>query len=60
MNKPVTYLKKDDSTGLYYECDKEYGFPVYTNPPKDLTDEEIIGLWNDLVDRTLLRKAQEK
>ena len=33
--------------------------PLYTNPA-ELTDEEIIGLWNDLVDRTLLRKAQEQ
>jgi hypothetical protein len=34
-NKPVTYLKKDESTGLYYECDKEYGFAVYTHPHPD-------------------------
>ena len=40
-NEPVTYLKKDESTGLYYECDKEYGFPVYAHPIKELTDEEI-------------------
>lgn len=26
---------------------------------KELTDEEIIILWNDLVERTILRKAQE-
>jgi hypothetical protein len=31
---PITYLRKDESTGLYYECDKEYGFPVYTHPAK--------------------------
>lgn len=50
--------------------------PLYTHPAKqpmmvldgnrvysvfkELTDEEIITLWNDLVDRTILRKAQEK
>ena len=33
--------------------------PLYTNPA-ELTDEEIIILWNDLVDRTVLRKASEK
>lgn len=27
---------------------------------RKLTDEEIIILWNDLVDRTALRKASEK
>lgn len=37
-NEPVTYLKKDESTGLYYECDKEYGFPVYTHPA-EITDD---------------------
>ena len=34
--------------------------PLYTHPVKELTDKEIITLWNDLVDRTILRKAQEK
>ena len=34
--------------------------PLYTHPAKTLTDEEIIALWNDMVDRQLLRKAQEK
>ena len=29
-------------------------------PVKELTDEEIIILWNDLVERTILRKASEK
>ena len=34
--------------------------PLYTHPVKELTDEEIIILWNDLVERTILRKAQEQ
>ena len=33
--------------------------PLYSNPA-ELTDEEIIILWNDLVNRTVLRKASEK
>jgi hypothetical protein len=42
QSEPVTYLKRDESTGLYYECDRQYGFPVYTTPQaKPLSDEEI-------------------
>ena len=45
-------------SGLYHANEQiKY---LETHPVKELTDEEIIGLWNDLVDRILLRKAQEK
>jgi hypothetical protein len=33
---------------------------LYTHPAKILTDEEIIKLWNEMVDRQLLKKASEK
>ena len=53
-------------SGDFYPPDyrnwKYEGFiPVYKEPcVKELTDEEIIILWNDLVERTILRKAQEQ
>lgn len=66
-NEPVTYLKKDESTGLYYECDKEYGFAVYTHPVKEqLTDEDLeiiteallmVGFMHDFVNYDLKEKA---
>lgn len=56
-NEPVAWMSPDgkvsDTEGkLFY-------IPLYTHPA-ELTDEEIITLWNDLVDRTILRRAQEK
>lgn len=46
------------------------GIPLYTHPVKELTDEEIMDLWCDLLEdaskdirifaRAILRKSQEK
>ena len=43
-------------------ADAEIQLWAYQQLEKELTltDEEIIALWNDMVDRQLLRKAQEK
>jgi uncharacterized coiled-coil protein SlyX len=51
QSEPVTYLKRDESTGLYYECDRQYGFPVYTTPQtKPLSDEDLDKLIKDAED----------
>lgn len=43
-------------------ADAEIQLWAYQQLEKELTltDEEIIALWNDMVDRQLLRKAQEQ
>ena len=58
----VLYIEKPDSVFNY--------IPLYTHPVKELTDEEIMDIWNSLfkdfsIDigmfaREILRKAQEK
>jgi hypothetical protein len=58
-NEPVAYINKDD--GLV--CAKCFN-PLYTNPAKTLTDEEITDLFRASSDhiefaRAILRKAQE-
>lgn len=67
-NEPVVWIlggHLDSAKKMIHLCrvaptqvDEGY-VPLYTQPA-ELTDEEIITLWNDLVDRTILRKAQEK
>ena len=68
LNEPVAWVYRIKDTDNRWELtwnkpttkelfDTE---PLYTHPVKELTDEEIITLWNDLVDRTILRKAKEK
>lgn len=80
MNKPVAWM--DEETGCFvysqydYEDLDEHGkdglIPLYTHPVKELTDEEILEVWDEdcvvldedkLVIRfakAILRKAQEK
>ena len=58
----VLYIEKPDSVFNY--------IPLYTHPVKELTDEEIMDIWNSLfkdfsIDigmfvRAILRKASEK
>ena len=63
-NKPVAFWNKDfdlweENAIQTYKADG-WNIPLYTHPVKEPTDEEIIILWNDLVERTILRKAQEQ
>lgn len=67
-NEPVAWIfgaHLDSAKKMPHLCrvtptqENENYIPLYTHPA-ELTDEEIIILWNDLVDRTILRKAQEK
>jgi hypothetical protein len=69
-NEPVGYFGKDPY-GNWEELNENHGIPLYTHPV-ELTDEEIIEVWNVLEDthsaehdakvfaRAILRKAQEK
>ena len=79
MNKPVAWM--DEETGCFvysqyeYEDLDEHGkdglIPLYTHPVKELTDEEILGVWKensssgelyyDLLEfaRAILKKAQK-
>ena len=71
MNKPVAFVtganKFDPAMA---DTVLKVGTPLYTHPVKELTDEEIIEVWNafertnnlPIVDfaRAILRKAQEK
>ena len=81
MNKPVAWIPKDHLkemgkagfryTGVSYQEDKFYDIPLYTNPVKELTDEEILqvmmNVYSDTVPpirgiefaKAILRKAQE-
>jgi hypothetical protein len=75
-NEPVAWMQihHKDGTPTKFSNIKtwEDDIPLYTNPAKTLTDEEIKELWNPLPDtktydsdilkfaRAILRKAQEK
>ena len=65
LNEPVAWMHHCLKSGIGYlsytkppPLDDYKPIPLYTRSV-ELTDEEIITLWNDLVDRTILRKAQE-
>lgn len=75
MNKPVAwFLKYKDET--YVECPSSVvgAIPLYTNPVKELTNDEMRKVINEIVDKVtvsemvtflaiskaILRKAQEK
>ena len=72
-NEPVAWMNKIDSNLVIKAPCEERKFnwiPLYTNPVKELTDEEIIEFsWNVALTnddaiikfaRAILRKAQEK
>ena len=72
-NKPVAWMNAHTghlcSGGFLMTKMQDY-IPLYTHPVKELTDEEIMDIWNSLfkdfsIDigmfaRAILRKAQEK
>ena len=86
MNKPVAWIALNELNGSYstFTDDQKqrllphvsqcYGkwIPLYTHPVKELTDEQILNLFEPKYDveiddemlinfaRTILRKAQEK
>jgi hypothetical protein len=74
-NEPVAWFEQDpDMKSIWYQSDQDSpnAIPLYTHPVKELTDEEIRLLINDVRDydidthdlfefaRAILRKAQEK
>ena len=75
MNKLVAWFEQDpDMKSIWYQSDQDNpnAIPLYTHPVKELTDEEIQLLINDVPDydigiyelfefaKAILRKAQEK
>ena len=76
MSKPVAFVSKEDLKDMKtHLCDlhlipQKNDIPLYTNPVKELTDEEIVNVWHDYQGedrrpfvnfaRAILRKAQEK
>ena len=75
-NKPVAWFEQDpDMKSIWYQADQNSSnaIPLYTHPVKELTDEEIIKVNEDIgtcwdvphrfaiqIARAILRKAQEK
>ena len=75
-NEPVAWMHTTIcswvSTFIHPETQPEEWIPLYTHPVKELTDEEILGVWKensssgelyyDLLEfaRAILRKAQKK
>lgn len=75
-NKPVAWLSQGGDVSRSKDYFEEMGFkdliPLYTHPPKTLTDEEIIEIGNavtNLIDsnegwiefaRAILKKASER
>ena len=75
-NEPVAWAREDGVIAFFEkpEIDKQgfKWFPLYTHPVKELTDEEIIKVYEDMLGvasakgsaidfaRAILRKAQEK
>jgi hypothetical protein len=70
-NKPVAWMDEDENV-VFEKC-KVYPIPLYTHPVKELTDEEIMVLYEEFIEtqyasesnvlgfgRAILRKAQEK
>jgi len=74
-NEPVAWMHKEAtswvSTFIHPETEPDEWIPLYTQPVKELTDKEILGVWQeksssgelyyDLLEfaRAILRKAQE-
>ena len=75
-NEPVAWMNKTAtswvSTFIYPETEPDEWIPLYTHPVKELTDEEVIKVYEDMLGvasakdsaidfaRAILRKAQEK
>ena len=76
-NKPVAWIAVGDNTSVFFDLDCALSIddkptPLYTHPVKELTDEEIIKVNEDIgtcwdvphrfaiqIARAILRKAQE-
>jgi hypothetical protein len=71
-NEPVAWMDKRTSKCVVFinTPPSDDWIPLYTHPVKELTDEEIIEIYNDILihdkkssikfARAILRKAQEK
>jgi hypothetical protein len=77
MNEPVAWMKTLPDGTVYgfgqTKTNNEFDIPLYTHPVKELTDEEIMVLYEEYIEtqyasesnvlgfgRAILRKAQEK
>jgi len=74
MNKPVAWMDYLEHSDVYDLNVSGRGIPLYTHPVKELTDEEIHDLMDEIrnavgddieramyrMARAILRKAQEK
>ena len=72
MNKPVAWMHKNPKYTISKHWSQEYNIPLYTHPVKELTDEEIAQVYEELYEmklldkyplefaKAILRKAQEK
>ena len=71
-NKPVAWMHQNPDYAISKHQSLEYNIPLYTHPVKELTDEEIIKVYEDMLGvasakgsaidfaRAILLKAQEK
>jgi hypothetical protein len=72
-NKPVAWMHQNPDYAISKHQSLEYNIPLYTHPVKELTDEEIIKVNEDIgtcwevphrfaiqIAKAILRKAQEK
>ena len=69
--KPVAWMHQNPDYPISKNWSQEYNIPLYTHPVKELTDDEIRILINEVPDynidihdlmefaRAILRKAQE-
>ena len=71
-NEPVAWMHQNPDYAISKHQSLEYNIPLYTHPVKELTDEEIDNISDEIphyIDtymgrrmfaRAILRKAQEK
>ena len=71
-NEPVAWMHQNPDYAISKHQSLEYNIPLYTHPVKELTDEEVIKVYEDMLGvasakdsaidfaRAILRKAQEK
>ena len=56
----VTIIEKQQAEIDSLQKNLDIALMIVNEPAKTLTDEKIIDLWNEMVDRKLLKKASEK
>ena len=72
-NEPVAWMHQNPDYAISKHQSLEYNIPLYTHPIKELTDEEIMVLYEEYIEtqyasesnvlgfgRAILRKAQDK